>query len=353
MRRMRTVQLTLLLVALISGAATASAQPTAAAPGAEAVAKADALFREGVRFVAQQKWAEAEAKFLAAWALNPSYDVATNLGQAQYRLGKYRDAAEHLAFALRNWPIIGKREPRDLAQQRLAEVRKQVGAVTIRVSRPGAEVFVDGQPVGRSPIEHEVFVEPGARSIEAKLAGYEDAQQRIEASKGGELSVMLTLAASAVTTTGPGGMATATPSGRAAPGLPSPPPPSVARPIWPVAVGAGAALVFLGGGIGFTVAANTRMGDAAALREQVGGRSACTGKPNGSLLQTCAELHSALADRDTLSNVAMVSFLAGGALVLGTVGMGVWAWSTKPGVRMEAAPVMGAHRGGIVVTGSW
>jgi hypothetical protein len=71
-------------------------------------------------------------------------------------------------------------------------------------------------------VEHEVFVEPGARSIEAKLAGYEDAQQRIEASKGGELSVMLTLGASAVgLAAGPTVTATATPRGEVPPVLPT------------------------------------------------------------------------------------------------------------------------------------
>ncbi len=81
------------------GERAAAAQPAQAAPiaPADAVAeRAEALFREANALVKQQRWAEAEASYLAVWALRPTYDVAANLGHTQYRLGKLREAAEHL-----------------------------------------------------------------------------------------------------------------------------------------------------------------------------------------------------------------------------------------------------------------
>jgi len=161
------------------------------------------LFREGNALVAQQKWAEAEAKFLAAWELSPTYDVAANLGHTQYRMRKLRDAAEHLAFAVRHWPLVGKREPRDLAATRLEELRKVLASATVKVNAPGAGVFVDGKRVGTSPIDREVFLDPGARTIEARLAGHEDAKQVVEATGGGKLSVELTLTATSAAVPAP------------------------------------------------------------------------------------------------------------------------------------------------------
>jgi tetratricopeptide (TPR) repeat protein len=166
MRATFSIQLALTMAALALGPEPASAQTKgpASASSAESVAKADALFREGNSDVKQQKWTEAEAKFASAFSLNPSFDLAANLGHTQYRLGKYREAATHLSFALRSWPISDKnRERREMVVKRLAEVRAQVATVTIHVSVPGAVVLVDGKEIGRAPLDVEVFVDPGAR----------------------------------------------------------------------------------------------------------------------------------------------------------------------------------------------
>ncbi|HTE17232.1 MAG TPA: hypothetical protein VK689_02495, partial [Armatimonadota bacterium] len=117
---------------------------------------------QGTELYAGQKWQEAEEAFLGAWAIRKTYDIAANLGHAEHKLGKWRNAAEHFAFALRNWPFAGKPEPRELARQRFEEVRAKVGAVTIEVSVAGAEVAIDGKTVGVSPLPAEAYVEPGA-----------------------------------------------------------------------------------------------------------------------------------------------------------------------------------------------
>ena len=65
-------------------------------------------------------------------------------------------------------------------EELLAQARVKVGAITVRVEPAGAEVFVDGKAVGKAPLAGEVFVEPGARVIEAKLAGYEAAQACVD-----------------------------------------------------------------------------------------------------------------------------------------------------------------------------
>lgn len=62
---------------------------------------------------------------------------------------------------------------------------------------PGAVVLLDGLEKALAPIEHEMFVEPGTRTIEAKRVGYADAKQVVEAAKGSAQVVTLTLVASA------------------------------------------------------------------------------------------------------------------------------------------------------------
>src|SRR5690606_1389230 len=128
---------------------------------------------------------EAEAALESAWELNPTFDVAYNLGNTKYQLKKHREAAQHLSFALRNWPLlksVAKLKP--TAEQRLAESRAQVGAVTVAASAVGAEVLVDGQVVGRAPLEGELFVEPGEHQVEARLQGYAPTSQTVRVAKG-------------------------------------------------------------------------------------------------------------------------------------------------------------------------
>ena len=86
----------------------ASAQPpSGSSPPASSPGKsAEELYKDGVRLYEAKKWAEAEREFRAAWALNPTFDVAYNLGNATFRQGKHRDAAEYLAYALRVWPLL-------------------------------------------------------------------------------------------------------------------------------------------------------------------------------------------------------------------------------------------------------
>ncbi len=139
---------------------------------------------------------EAREEYLAAFRLKQSHDVAGNLGNVELALGMRRDAAEHLSFAIRALRAESGTTPEQIekAKQKLAEAKRQVGTVSVSVSVPGAEVLVDGVSVGRAPLEGELFVEPGTRHVSpARLAGHEDAKQTIEAGKGTEQAVALTL----------------------------------------------------------------------------------------------------------------------------------------------------------------
>jgi hypothetical protein len=322
----------------------------------DAAARADDLFKAGMSDVKQQKWAEAEVKFQAALELNRSYDVAANLGQTQYRLGKYRDAAEHLSFAVRNWPLIGKKEPRELAAKRLAELRKLVGTVTIQVSVPGATVLVDGKEVGQSPLADEVFVDPGPRTVEARLSGYQSAKQAIEAAKGSAQNVSLTLAP-IVAKPGGGdaanGGAHAGGAGTPGAGRETNPEGSTGASSGPrtalIVTGISATALAVVGGIAFAAVSNARASEAEeqrALLVQKGGAQPCL---KTELAKECADVNSSFEARDAFGNAAAWSFITGGVLGAATV---VYAVMT-PKSAVRAAPMVGPSVGGVVVTGAW
>src|SRR5713101_4064163 len=154
MRRQRWLAPCALSLLLLTRPQMVSAQdhaPPSAASSA-ATEQARELYRKGLSFAGQAQWDKAYAAYLAAWNLKRERQIAGNLGGAEYNLGLYADAAEHLTFFLRDRNETGTPEERSRRQDErarartlLEEVRAKIGTLTIRVDQPGAEVRVDGQ----------------------------------------------------------------------------------------------------------------------------------------------------------------------------------------------------------------
>jgi hypothetical protein len=340
--------LALVLGQVASANAHAEDPPSASGtPASDAVKRADAFFRSANQFYSEKKWTEAEADFLAAWTLNPTYDVAANLGHTQYRLGKYRDAAEHLAFALRTWPLIGKPEPRTLAQERLAEVRKLVGVLKVTTDVPGAEVVLDGRVVGRSPLLNELFVDSGIHAVEARLAGYEVARTSADVAKGIFKDVTLALVKKSAPPPPP-----PPPSASSSAGTINPPP-APGGPSKPIVIaggaGAGAALV---AGVVFAVISNGKAGDAATNHQELvkaGGSRVCAGQAG----TDCLTLQGLWKDKDTFASASLWSFVGAGALGVGTLVYALAAPRAAATTGVRVAPIVSAQGGGLMLGAEW
>jgi hypothetical protein len=311
-----------------------------------------------------RKWKEAEAAFLAAWALNPTFDVAYNLGTTEHELGKHRNAAEHLSFALRNWPLLESIEKlKPLAKKRLAVSRGFVGAVSVKVNVARAEVLVDGTAVGKAPIEGELFVEPGAHRVEARLEGYETAGETIRVAKGAAVAVELAIAPAQPAATSRAAVEEARPAGPveratpvviAAPVLPGPPPVAAERSWVPVIALGAASVVGLGVAVGMTVASNDASADGraqgAALLDAGGG---CIDSPPA-YGDACSELQQTASRVDTFAHGAAIAYAASGALAIAAVTYALWPRpEAATSRRVRAAPELHAGHAGIVVAGTW
>jgi hypothetical protein len=329
---MRTVCTSLCAALLLSAAsprdAGAQPNPTVAAQVGQLFDQAQAAFAKGDKQGAYDA-------YKAAWALQKSYDIAGNLGNVEVKLGKYRDAAEHLAFSLENFPPTGEEAQQKAIEKKLGEVLKEVGRLHVRVtavgaSAEGARVTVNGKPAGTAPIAGTIFVEPGPAVVEVKRAGYLDAREQVVIEKGGEQSVTLTLHVA-----GPPGW----------------------RPGAALTVSAGVLAVGgIAAGIGLTVAGNGKQTDGGTIGATLGTGPVCVGAQATST--SCQSLKNDAASHDTLHKAALGSFIAGGVLAAATLGLGVW-WATGPkdpasprsGIRV--APVVGRGEAGLNVIGAW
>ncbi|AUX35692.1 hypothetical protein [Sorangium sp. Soce836] len=184
------------------------------------------LQRSADRAVAEGQLAEARDLWLQLWQLEPSEKAACNVGQLSFRIGDMPRAAEFLTACLERTPAPADAGARARYQSRaldLARAKQAVGALTFAVPR-GAELSVDGRPVGRAPLGRAVFVAPGSHRVRAALG--EAAQETaVEVRAGDARQVVLDPTAPADT-----GAAAARPPARVEPGAAAPRPPAPRPP---------------------------------------------------------------------------------------------------------------------------
>jgi hypothetical protein len=333
MARSRT-RTTLLLAALaVTVCAPALAAPPEPAP-AKTADEADVLFRKGNAAYDAGKPAEALPLYLAAWKLKQTHDIAGNMAQVELVLGKKRDAAEHIAFALAHFPPTGTaQDRREKMRKALDDLRHDIASLRVSVSLPGAEVTLDDKPIGRSPIDEELFVDPGRHAVRASLGGYADASEQVDAAKGSAQVVTVTLKAAA----------------------PPPPPPPVEptpkaepRSVVPGAVLGGVAGAALATGIGLMVVSAQKRSSAQDVAQSILGahHSCVTGA--GNFDPQCSQVASTTTTSDTLHNAGVGVLVGAGALAVASGLYFLW-----PAPRVVIAPAAGTSGGGLWVHGSF
>jgi hypothetical protein len=314
----RTLHVLCVLAAIEGVASAQTASPTSR----DAAEQAGVLFQKARDFHQYAKWAEAEAAYQASWDIWKSFDTAGNLGECELEVGQPREAAEHLRYAFDHVPAGATPAQRRQLEATLQKAREQVGALRIQLSASGAAVFVDGRAVGTSPLPEEVFVEPGTRRIEAKLAGYRDATATVTISKGGAQAVTLTL---------------------------TPIEASSGRSMVPAMVIGGIGVLGLAGGIGFLAVAGGKSSDADALSGEIRGGGGNCQNPGALFVMKCEELGETAADLDTMQKLGVGGFVLAGVALAGVATYLLWPASKTAPAQTTAVGVTPLDAGGAVL----
>jgi len=127
----------------------------------QAIAAAQRIYREAHEAMDRGDWLNARRLLLHLWQKSETYDVAASLGEAEYALGNYPDAARYLQFAIAEAPPKEKKSLIDDYQRALTEVEKRVAKLRVRAEPEGAEVVLDGRELGPAPLRAPVYVNPG------------------------------------------------------------------------------------------------------------------------------------------------------------------------------------------------
>jgi hypothetical protein len=149
----------LVLLALLAQAGSPSSDP-------EVKARAQVILKQGAQLYQQGAFADAMEKFEQAYAIFPSPKLFFNIGQANRELGRQVEAVaafeKFLAEAGDASPSLTSE-----AKRSVQELSPKIGKLLIDCPLSGAEVTVDGKPVGRTPITDLIRVMPGKHQVTA------------------------------------------------------------------------------------------------------------------------------------------------------------------------------------------
>lgn len=136
-------------------------------------------FEAGVRAFEEQRFADAAAEFERAYAEEPAWALLFNLGSVYAALG---DPVRSLHALQRYLAQGGTEVPLERRAQVELEIERQqakIATLVVRVEPPGAEIRIDGFPVGIAPIA-PLERNPGRHSVDVVLDGYRPIHTQIE-----------------------------------------------------------------------------------------------------------------------------------------------------------------------------
>jgi hypothetical protein len=320
MRRALQGSLFVLALAVSSGVASnVRADGPAKAAVDPITQQSDALFLKGNDAYKAKDYAGAEQLYKQAWALKKTYDTAANYGLTELKLGKMREAAELLDFALHNSPPSDSDKQREQVKARLDQARAGVGAVNVKSNVEGASYEVDGVASGEVPAWGDVYVTPGVHTITLKMDGYSSISREVKVELGQKASFEAKLE-----------------------------PRRASRAV--MAAGFGLAAAGVGAGLVFTLVS---IGKSSSRKDKLAGLSGqpfpCgEGTPNTA---ACADISDLSAAQNTFKGAAIASFAVGGAALVGTIIYAVSVPSPKQKPKSDAKLLVGP--GSIAVSGSF
>jgi len=168
----------------LAAAAIAATVTAVAAPAAAQVARIDAMIERGVTLREAGRDEEALTIFREAWEETRSPRARAQIAMAEHALGRWVEAHVHLREALAStdpWIQRNRAALRGL----LAAIERQFGAAEVRGRPAGAQVRVNGSPVGVLPMAAPVRVPSGAVRLEVSAPGYEPMVRELTVRAGG------------------------------------------------------------------------------------------------------------------------------------------------------------------------
>lgn len=174
-----------LLVSLsLSGGISIATLPAAAQqppppPSAATAAEGKRHFDVGLKLYADGAFAEALVEFQASYRLGARPSALKNVAQCHRDLKQYAEAYEAQELMLAAHAAQLKDPEKAAVGRALQELGELTGAVKVAASEGGADVEVDGRPIGATPLPRAKRVKLGAHKIRVTKSGFDPFEREI------------------------------------------------------------------------------------------------------------------------------------------------------------------------------
>jgi tetratricopeptide (TPR) repeat protein len=155
-----------------------SAAP-ATAPNEAAIREASDHYEAGLALYADGEFKRAAIEFDRAYELVPNYRALYNIGQVRIQLHDYARAYKALKAYLKEGGDKIDAERRKSVSDDLEMLTTRTATVAIECNEPGAEVAVDGEPAGTTPLPEPLLLDTGDHRITVRKDGFDTREQPI------------------------------------------------------------------------------------------------------------------------------------------------------------------------------
>jgi len=131
--------------------------------------------------------------FQKALAMARTPKAVAQVGLAEQALGRWEDADVHLAEALRATSDPWVSRNLKTLEDAMTVIKQHVARVEVVSKPPGAEIFVNGRSVGKTPLPAAIRVSAGEVDVEAREDGYTTASHTVHLVGGQYQTVVLRL----------------------------------------------------------------------------------------------------------------------------------------------------------------
>ncbi|MCS6898541.1 MAG: PEGA domain-containing protein [Myxococcales bacterium] len=146
--------------------------PAVAQPSAPSKEEARSRYERGKQLYEEGAFDAALIEFQRAYDLAPSYKILFNIGQVHRQRNDYASALRVFERYLKEGGAEIDVKRRTEVEKEIAQLKGRVATLEITTNVPGAEILVDDESVGKTPLPQGVLVNSGKRKITASKEGH-------------------------------------------------------------------------------------------------------------------------------------------------------------------------------------
>ncbi len=161
----------------------------AAPPTKQQIEEAMPHFSKAVELYDENDFANALIEFKRAYEISTDYHVLFNVAQAYYQVQDYAGALDSFRQYLDEGGNNIAKDRRKYCDKEIKKLEGRVAQVTVHVNVDGADILVDDEKVGTSPLDKPLTVSQGRRKISISMTGRTPEEKVVEVAGGDTTTV--------------------------------------------------------------------------------------------------------------------------------------------------------------------